>query len=55
MQTDTVVTVSISTNPERYIEDGTGQVKARVGYRDHGVTLVGWSGRFDRAVWTVVE
>ncbi len=49
---DTEIMVTISSNAGRYIQDGTGQVKARLGYRDLGAQQVGWNGRFDLVYWT---
>ncbi len=49
---DTQIMVTISSNAGRYIQDGTGQVRARLGYRDLGAQQVGWSGRFDLVYWT---
>lgn len=52
---DTIVRVSAPGDPAAYIEDGTGTVRARVGYLDLGVNFVAWGGRFDHAYWLVVE
>ena len=52
---DTRVTVVITQSPERFIEAGTGIMKARVGYQDRGVTFLGWGGRFDQAFWTLAK
>jgi hypothetical protein len=51
---DQMVTVSVNTNPGRFI-DAKGQVLARVGFVDFGVTFVNWAGRFDTAYWSVIE
>jgi carboxypeptidase B len=52
---DTVVTVTVNVNAGRYVDDGTLEVRARVGYGDRGVTFPAWGGRYDRAYWTVSE
>ncbi len=49
---DTEIMVTISSNAGRYIQDGTGQVKARLGYRDQGAQQINWTGRFDLVYWT---
>ena len=53
--TDETVLISVEKDPARFIEDGTGEVKARVGYRDLGVTFLGWVGRFDLICWVAVD
>ena len=50
---DTIVVVTITTNPERFVQAGTRLVRARIGYHDRGVTFISWDGRFDRCTWTV--
>jgi hypothetical protein len=52
---DGTASAFIAVNPERFIEAGTGEARVRVGFQDHGVTFLSWSGRFDRAYWTVIE
>jgi hypothetical protein len=52
---DTTVTVSIGTNPARFIDAETGEVRARVGIHDRGVTFPAWDGRYDQVYWSVVE
>lgn len=52
---DETVLVSIENDPARFIENGTGEVKARVGYRDLGVNFIGWSGDFDQVCWIAVD
>jgi hypothetical protein len=52
---DAVTSVSITSDAERFVQSGTGQMKARVGYVDLGVPFAAWDGRFDQAYWTVVE
>jgi hypothetical protein len=50
---DNSITVTIASNPGRYIQNGSGQVKARIGYRDLGRAVqIGWTGRFDLVYWT---
>lgn len=50
---DTTITVNVSGNPARFVQSGTGEMKARVGYVDFGVTFINWGGRFDKASWIV--
>jgi choice-of-anchor B domain-containing protein len=52
-QNDTAIMVTISTNPGRFVQSGTGLVRARIGYHDRGVTFISWDGRYDRCTWTV--
>ena len=50
---DQVVVVTVSTDPEQFIEPGTGEMKARVGFLDLGVTFPGWIARYDHTFWNV--
>lgn len=50
---DTTITVNISGNPSRFVQSGTGEMKARIGYVDFGVSFLAWGGRFDKAFWIV--
>jgi hypothetical protein len=43
------------TNPARFIDAKTGEVRARVGIHDRGVTFPAWDGRYDQVYWSVVE
>jgi hypothetical protein len=43
------------TNPARFIDAKTGEVRARVGIHDRGVTFSAWDGRYDQVYWSVVE
>ncbi|MEW5882946.1 MAG: choice-of-anchor B family protein [Armatimonadota bacterium] len=52
-QQDTAIVVTITTNPGRFVQSGTGLVRARIGYHDRGVTFISWDGRYDRCTWTV--
>jgi glucose/arabinose dehydrogenase len=52
---DESVLISVEKDPARFIEDGTGEVKARIGYRDLGVTFPAWSGNFDQVCWVAVD
>ncbi len=54
-QADTPIDLVITTNPSRFLEPGTGVIRARIGYHDRGVTFIAWGGRFDRVTWTVRE
>lgn len=50
---DTTVVIAISSNAARFVQSGTRQVKARVGYHDRGVTFPAWGGRYDMTKWEV--
>jgi thermitase len=50
---DQTVTITITTNPGRFVQSGTRQMKARIGYHDRGVTFPAWDGYYDWAIWTV--
>lgn len=50
---DQVVVVTVSTDPEQFVEPGTGEMKARVGFIDLGITFPGWNARYDHAFWNV--
>jgi hypothetical protein len=52
---DAPVTVSINVNADDYVDAGTLEVKARIGYHDRGVTFINWGGRFDATFWQTVE
>lgn len=52
---DRTTTVNVTTDPGRFVQDGTGEMKARVGFLDLGVTFVNWNGRFDLTHWTVAN
>ncbi len=52
---DAIVEVVITTNPERFVQAGTGQMTARIVYQRIGfVLLYPWSARLDQSVWTIV-
>lgn len=50
--TDSTVEVVLA-NAARYVQTGTGIVRARVGFHDRGVTYPAWGGRFDLVRWTI--
>ena len=52
---DQTVTVNVTTDAGRFVENGTGEMKVRVGFLDLGVTFVSWDGRFDVTFWTVAQ
>jgi len=52
---DSPVTVSINVDAEDYVDAGTLEVKARIGYHDRNVNFVGWSGRYDATFWETAE
>ena len=51
---DTSVEVVITTNPERFVQAGTREMRAKMVYRQVGLTLLWpWSTRLDQATWTI--
>jgi serine protease AprX len=52
---DAPVTVSINVNADDYVDAGTLEVKARIGYHDRGVNFLNWGGRYDATFWQTVE
>ena len=53
---DTIVEVVVTTNPERFVQAGTREMKAKVVYQQVGFTLLWpWSGSLDQAVWAIVR
>ena len=50
---DTVVSVLINVDTGRFIENGTLEMMARIGYHDLGVNFLGWSGNYDVASWRI--
>jgi hypothetical protein len=49
---DGVVQVTINTDVDDYVDPGTNEMKARIGYHDRGVTFLSWSGNYDQVGWT---
>lgn len=52
--TDQGTTVTIASNPGRFIRSGNNEVKARIVFIDLGVTVTNWTGRMDQVMWTAV-
>jgi hypothetical protein len=52
---DTTVNVRVTDDPGRFVEDGSGAVRARIGYHDRGVTFPAWGGRYDQTIWRIVR
>ncbi len=52
---DTVQTASVLSNAGRYVDDGTLEVRARLGFHDRGVTFVAWNTRWDLAYWRMLR
>ena len=53
---DSIVEVSITTNPERFIEAGTKEMRAKVSYKEAGIVLsFPWLISFDQTVWVIVR
>ncbi|MEW5882927.1 MAG: hypothetical protein AB1725_01730 [Armatimonadota bacterium] len=42
-------------NLSRFVQSGTGEMRARVGFHDRGVTVAGWNTRYDQGVWLVTR
>jgi choice-of-anchor B domain-containing protein len=53
--TDTVTTLTVTADPARFVEPGTGEVSARVGFQDRGVSFPAWSGQYDQVSWSTRE
>ena len=54
--TDTVVSVDLSSDISDYVQSGTGAVRSRIGWRRTGFTVVfPWEVRLDHLVWTLVN
>ncbi|MCH7903431.1 MAG: FG-GAP repeat protein, partial [Armatimonadetes bacterium] len=52
---DSIVEVSITTNPERFIQAGTKEMKAKISYKEAGIVLFfPWLISFDQTVWAIV-
>ena len=53
---DAIVEVVITTDPGRFVQAGTREMRAKVVYQRVGFTLLWpWSARIDQAVWTIVH
>ena len=50
---DSVVEVAITENPERFLNDADGAMRARIAFWDPGVPIAGWFAHIDQAVWFV--
>ncbi|MCH8979816.1 MAG: hypothetical protein IH945_11330 [Armatimonadetes bacterium] len=52
---DGIVVVTVTTNPEHFVQAGTKEMKAKVIYQQVGFTLLWpWSASLDQALWTIV-
>ena len=52
--TDTVVSVDLSSGISNYVQAGSGAVRSRIGWRQTGFTInFPWEVRLDQMVWTV--
>ena len=52
--TDTVVSVDVSSDISNYVQTGSGAVRSRIGWRQTGFTInFPWEVRLDQMVWTV--
>lgn len=50
--TDSTVQIILN-DAARYVQTGSGTVRARIGYHDRGVTYPAWGSRFDLVRWTI--
>ena len=51
---DSTVEVSLTGNLARFVEDGTGEMKAKMTWKDFGIVFVyPWTVNIDQAVWSV--
>ena len=51
---DSVVEFNVEENLENFVESGTGEMKAKISFKQVGLTLVWpWTARIDQAVWEV--
>lgn len=50
---DATVNVLIDTDTGRFVEDGTLEMMARIGFHDEGVNFLNWSGNYDVASWRI--
>ena len=52
---DSIVEVSITVDPERFVQAGTKKMRARVSYDEAGIVfLFPWLISFDQTVWVIV-
>ena len=52
--TDSIVEVTITTDPGRFIEAGTNQMRARISYKEAGIVLsFPWLISFDQTIWII--
>jgi hypothetical protein len=52
---DSVTVVTEADDPDRFVDDETGIVRARVSFWDFGSPIARWSGRIDRTTWRVLR
>lgn len=50
---DDLASVVILRNAHEFVEQATGEMRARIGIHDRGVTFVDWGGAFDMVRWVV--
>lgn len=51
---DSFVNISVTQNAGRFIQNGTLQMRARIGHVDFGVTFPAWGATYDLVCWTVI-
>ena len=52
---DSIVEVSITVDPGRFIQAGTKEMKAKISYKEAGIVLFfPWLISFDQTVWVIV-
>ncbi|MCH7904229.1 MAG: SBBP repeat-containing protein [Armatimonadetes bacterium] len=53
--TDSIVEVSITVDPGRFVQAGTKEMKAKISYKEAGIVLsFPWLISFDQTVWAIV-
>ena len=53
---DTIVSIDLSSGISNFVQDGTGAVRARISWRQMGLTInFPWEVRLDQMLWTVVD
>ena len=53
---DSIVEVSITVDPGRFVEAGTNEMKAKASYKEAGIVLTfPWLISFDQTVWIIVH
>lgn len=51
---DSVLTFTVLESPERFVQQGTRNMRMRLGFHDRGITGAGWRAQVDRMGWQVI-